>query len=146
MWIHFSLSYKICNCKQAEHKFNRSHCAYHVGGLQAYTAGGLQAYTAGGHMQVVCQNPEHISEAKNVGTPECFPEECYKCYSAWCVVMMLPRWGENSRQEKVYRCHKVPFSKLSCSTCWCSLLLRMVSTEILDSGPPHNGKYLHEVR
>ena len=50
-----------------------------------------EAYNAGGHMQVVCQNPEHISGAKNVGTPECFPEECYKCYSAWCVVMMLPR-------------------------------------------------------
>ena len=58
---------------------------------EAYNAGGLQAYNAGGHMQVVCQNPEHISGAKNVGTPECFPEECYKCYSAWCVVMMLPR-------------------------------------------------------
>ena len=62
--------------------------AYNAGGLQAYNAGGLQcgrptmreAYNAGGHMQVVCRNPEHISGAKNVETPECFPEECYKCY------------------------------------------------------------------
>ena len=58
---------------------------------EAYKPTMREAYNAGGHMQVVCPNPEHISGAKNVGTPECFPEECYKCYSAWCVVMMLPR-------------------------------------------------------
>ena len=47
---------------------------------EAYKPTMREAYNAGGHMQVVCRNPEHISEAKNVETPECFPEECYKCY------------------------------------------------------------------
>ena len=65
--------------------------AYNAGGLQCGRPTMQEAYNAGGHMQVVCQNPEHISGAKNIGTPECFLEECYKCYSSWCVVMMLPR-------------------------------------------------------